>query len=343
MKQLKKEMFFSQLQSLLSAGLDFNRSFELLIECEYDKNISALLKQIHSTVLQGDTLWYALQITGQFSRLDYGVIRIGEETGQLTKTLSFLSEYYNKQIARKKMITSALSYPLIIILTALLVVVFMVLFVVPMFEQVYTRMGSELPQLTLYIITLSKILPTLFLIFFFIIGALSVIIYINRNNEFIQKKCSEILLNLPLIGIIIKLNYQCSFCKLLHLLTVSGVPLLHGVELLSEIITFYHYKYSFIEITSSLERGESFAYAMEKVKRLYSKKLLMLLKVGEESNKLPFMLNRQGEELSAQLEYKLKLLGTMLEPILIILIGLFVAIILIAMYLPMFKLGGVIQ
>lgn len=339
----KKEMLFSQLHSLLTAGLDFSRSFELLIESEKEVRIRELLESIYAGIVRGDTLWLALKESREFSALDYGVIRIGEETGKLAQTLDFLTDYYHKYIEQKRMITSSLSYPLIILVTAGLVVVFMVLVVVPMFEQVYTRMGSELPALTKGIIAFSKVFPL------YAAGGLATglfvgtWLYLKREQEQTQKNISRVLLKIPIVSSILKHNHQCNFCKLLYLLTSSGVPLLQGVQLLEQIISFYPYRVSFRQICTLLEQGELFSQGLEQYPHLYNKKLTTLLKVGEESNKLPFMLKKQGDELAVELEYKLKYLGTLLEPVLILFIGVMVAIILISMYLPMFKLGGVIQ
>ena len=343
MKSSRKEMLFSQLHSLLTAGLDFNRSFELLIECERDDSTKRLLKKIYASIINGETLWFTLKSSNQFKPLDYGVIRIGEETGKLAETLAFLTDYYHKKIAQSRMVSSALSYPLIILSTAAMVVIFMVMVVVPMFEQVYARMGSELPALTRAVISFSKSFPIFFALITLSILSIGAFIYLRKEKESTQRIVAAIVLRIPLAGTIVKYNCQCSFCKLLYLLTVSGLPLLHGIQLLEEIITFYPYRKSFAKIATALEQGASFSQGMEEDADLYNKKLLTLLRVGEESNKLPFMFQRQGEELTTELEYKLKSIGTLLEPILILLIGVMVAIILISMYLPMFKLGGVIN
>lgn len=339
----KKEMLFSQLHSLLTAGLDFSRSFEMLISGEKDVKIKNILEKLYADVVSGRTLWKALQESNAFSPLDCGVIRIGEETGRLAETLAFLTGYYHKNIEQRRMITSAVSYPLIILATAFIVVTFMILVIVPMFEQIYTRMGSELPALTQSIIAFSKKFP-LFVAFLTLIAlSAGILLYATKEKESTQRNVARVLLRIPIIGGIIRHNCQCNFCKLLYLLTSSGVPLLHGVKLLEEVITFYPYKNSFHQICIRLEQGELFTAGLAVYPNIYNRKLVTLLRVGEETNRLPFMLKKQGDELTAELEYKLKSLGTLLEPILIICIGIMVAVILISMYLPMFRLGGVIN
>ncbi len=130
-------------------------------------------------------------------------------------------------------------------------------------------------------------------------------------------------------------------CKLLFLLTSSGVPLLSGIVMLRSIVRFYPYQCSLDAIARGLERGENLSANLEKFPRLYERKLATLLRVGEETGRLPQMLQKQGEDLTRELEHRLRGLGNVLEPAMILVVGALVAVILISMYLPMFKLGGI--
>ena len=150
------------------------------------------------------------------------------------------------------------------------------------------------------------------------------------------------LLRLPLIGKILRKNEQAQFCRLLYLLLVSGVPLIRGLEMLLQIITLRPYQASIEDFCRSLKHGELLYTNMERHSWLYEMKFITLVRVGEETHRLPQMLKRQGDELTQELEYSLKQLGTMLEPILILFVGVLVAVVMVSMYLPMFKLGGVI-
>lgn len=165
LKNGKKEVLFSELHSLLTSGLDFGRSFRLLIDGETDKRVKVLLEELYASVIIGHSLWESFVASGKFSPLDSGVLRIGEETGRVDESLRFLADYYRKREEQRRMITGAVSYPLIILSTAMLVLVFMILVIVPMFEQVYARMGGELPAITRWIISLSGNFPVYLLTF----------------------------------------------------------------------------------------------------------------------------------------------------------------------------------
>ncbi len=338
----KKQLLFAGMQSLLSAGLDFSTSFSLLIESEQNSKLKNLLSSLYQSVLSGSSLWEAMQSSGCFSSLDAGVVRIGEQTGKINEALEFLSDYYRKRMEQQRMVTSAVSYPIVILCTAFVVVTFMVLVIVPMFEQVYSRMGSELPALTRSIISLSKDFPNYILVFVLLAGAVLLFFLLWGKKPEIRMAWACCLLRLPLIGKILRKNEQAQFCRLLYLLLVSGVPLIRGLEMLLQIITLRPYQASIEDFCRSLKHGELLYTNMERHSWLYEMKFITLVRVGEETHRLPQMLKRQGDELTQELEYSLKQLGTMLEPILILFVGVLVAVVMVSMYLPMFKLGGVI-
>ncbi len=338
----KKYLFFSQLHSLLKSGLSFSRSFELLIKNGREDE-SKVLQGIYKNILSGNELWVALKQSKYFSNLDYGVIKIGEETGKLDESLEFLNNYYNKKSEQRRILIGALSYPLIILIVAIMVLTFMIMVVVPMFKQVYTRMGGELPEITRFIINISRFAPTFFLSFFILILLFIGIKYYYGKTDQYRKISSELLLNLPLAESLIKMYYQSQFCQLMHLLVSSNIPLLKSLKMLEDIIRFYPYSVSFGNISAKIIKGGSFSENLGMYEKIYGKKLIALMKVGEETNTLDKMLLQQSIDITSELEYKLKQLGNILEPILILGIGIIVAFILIAMYIPMFKLGQTIQ
>lgn len=341
MTDARREVFYAELHALLTAGLDFSHAFALLIEGERDVRMRGLLESLYGDVVGGASLWQSMRRGGAFRALDCGVVRIGEQTGRLSETLRFLADYYHKRAAQRRMISSAVSYPLVILCTAVAVVAFMLVVIVPMFEEVYARMGGQLPALTRWIIALSKSFPAYAAVFALVVGTAYILLYTNRNRKEVQRWSAEILLRLPVAGAIIRKNHQAQFCRLLSLLASAGVPLLAGVGMLADVIGFYPYRQSFAAICRALEQGELFSTCLARFPTLYDRKLTALVRVGEETNRLPEMLRRQGEALTDELEYRIRRMGSLLEPALIMLVGLLVAVILISMYMPMFRLGGI--
>ena len=179
----RREMFYAELHALLTAGLDFSAAFRLLIEGEGDRRTKALLEELYAAVVRGLSLAEAMRRSGAFRPLECGVVRIGDETGRLARTLDFLRDYYRKRAAQRRMVASAVSYPVVILAVAAAVVAFMLSVVVPMFEEVYARMGGELPALTRGIIALSKAFPAYVAVAVSAGGGLYLLYRANRQRE----------------------------------------------------------------------------------------------------------------------------------------------------------------
>lgn len=341
LKDSRREVLYGELHALLTAGIDFSHAFVLLIDGEEDRSLRGLLERLYAKIVGGGTLCQAMKECGSFSSMECGVVRIGEETGRLAESLDFLRDFYHKSAEHKRMVSSAVSYPLVILGMAVVVVIFMLAVIVPMFEQVYARMGGELPALTQWIIGLSKSFPLYGTVILLAVATAGGLLYRFRHDERVRARSATFILRIPVVGGIVRRHYQSHFCKLLYLLSSSGVPLLEGITMLPEVITFYPYQQSFARIGSGLEQGESFAANVGRYPGLYDRKLAALIRVGEETNRLPEMLSNQADALTHDLEYRIRQLGSMLEPVLILFVGVLVAVILISMYMPMFRLGGI--
>lgn len=337
-----KRTFFSQLQTLIRSGLSFSRAFELIIEGAKTKE-KALYVRIFDEVVSGKELWRSLEADKAFTELDRSVVRIGEETGRLVDALEFLTDYYQKREEQKRMVTSALSYPIITLSIAVIVLVFMLLVVVPMFEQVYARMGGELPAVTQQIIRMSESAPAVLGIMVLLGLSMYGIRHMFGSSDKYQSITSGVLMRLPLVSGLIR-KYQVSrFSRIMHLLVSSDVPILQALYLMRGIITFYPYRQSIEEVCRMIEKGQTLTGGMDKYENLYGKRFLVLLKVGEETNSIEQMLLTQANDTNAELEHEIKQLNNIVEPFLILAIGIIVAFVLIAMYMPMFKMGMTIQ
>lgn len=260
----KKQSLFSQLEMLLESGLDFSRAFRLTISGA-DKKDTEILSSVFDDVVSGQSLWHAMQRSVTFSPLDYGVVKIGEETGRMPYALHFLADYYARKENQKRMLVSALSYPAITLCIALAVLTFMLAVVVPMFQSVYERMGGELPVMTLIVIELSKALPY--------IGtgigtAVCVAAYIGKvfaKSDRYRMIVSSVLLSMPYCGLLIRKYYQTRFCQLGYLLTSSGIPMLKSLAMIETVIGFCPYERSIKRICSEIERGRSFSESLGRI------------------------------------------------------------------------------
>lgn len=338
----KKKAFFAQLNGLLKAGLSFSTSFSLIIEGATGKD-KVLFRSVMDRIVSGGSLWEALSVESSFTRLDCGVLRIGEETGRLPETLAFLSDYYEKKENQRRALISALSYPAITVCVAMVVLVFMMTVVVPMFEQVYTRMGGELPSLTRTLISMSGHIPVVLLVLACAIIVLFLVRYLYGKTEAYQELRARTLLGIPLLGGLLKKAELSRFSRIMYLLISSDLPLIQSLELVGGILDLQPYRRAVVETAGKVTAGAMIYAAFASYPELFDRKFLMMLRVGEETASLGRMFESLADEMTEELNYQIRQLNNLLEPFLILLIGVIVAFVLIAMYLPMFSLGMTIQ
>ncbi|MCM1177259.1 MAG: type II secretion system F family protein [Clostridium sp.] len=333
-----RKVFFSELHSLISSGLSLSRSFGLILDGAGKKE-RQVYSRVFDRVVSGSCLWQSMSHEACFSELDCSVVRIGEETGKLPDALSFLIDYYRKKEEQKRIIAGALSYPCITLCIAVAVLVFMLIAVVPMFEQVYARMGGELPGITRQIIAFSGKLPAAAGLLLTVLCAWSVVRHLWGGTERYRKFCSGVVMRIPLVGRIVMKYQVARFCRILHLLLSSDVRILEALDLMMGLVTFYPYNESMKSVCRTIERGGSMADGISSCSHLYGKRFIVLLRVAEETNTVDKVLLAQADETDRELDHEIRQLNSLAEPFLIVGIGIIVAFVLIAMYMPMFKLG----
>ncbi|GIK68945.1 MAG: type II secretion system F family protein [Bacteroidetes bacterium] len=335
----KKLHIYAELSMLLSSGIDIKSALEILSDSFKSKKDKQLLNTITGNVVAGKTVSDALKETEKFSDYEFYSIKIGEESGNLVTVLNDLTAYYKTRIEQKRKLISAFSYPFIVLITAIVTVTFMLRFIVPMFEDVFKRFGGELPPLTAMIISISETVGK-YGYWVFIFGIfLTIIFYIYRKREIMRKNTSKIILSLPLIGNLVKMAYLARFCNAMALLIEAKNPLLQALELAKKMSNFYPLEKALDKIEENVLHGMNLHKSMQQFS-LFDSKMISLIKVGEEVNKLDIIFKQLNKQYSEEVEHKSQVLGTILEPVLIIFIGIFVAIILIAMYLPLFQLSS---
>jgi type IV pilus assembly protein PilC len=273
-----------------------------------------------------------------FSKYDYFSVKIGEESGSLSSVLKELTIFYSKRISQQRQITGALTYPILVLCTTIFSLVFMLNFIVPMFEDVFLRFKGSLPAITRLVISMSDSFSKYALIALLLSVILIIISLLNRKKIWYRKLSSNILINVPVVGPIIKLTYKTRFCQILKLLLSSKVHLLEAVSLIQKIIGFYPIECALDDIKKKLAKGFTLSEAMESYP-IFDKKLLAMTRVAEEVNKLEIVYEQLFQQYSDELDIKIKTMNNLLEPILIIFVGGLVAFILVSMYMPIFQIG----
>jgi len=336
-----KEDFYTELSVLLKAGITLKDALELIknaLKKTLNKN---KLSVISNAIISGLSLSEAIKKQKEFTDYEYYSLKIGEETGTLIEVTEQLGDFYARKNEQRRNLISALTYPIIILSTAMLVVVFMLQYVVPMFQDIFEQQKVELPAITEFIIYVSEFMKQyvwlLFILFFVLVFSRTLF-----NKKLWYKKIKDhFVLKLPFIGDFVKTVYLSQFTQAVSLLTASKVPIVNSIQLVKQMIDFYPLQSALTIVEQSILKGKSLSQSLKQHK-LFDAKMIALVKVAEETNQNEFIFKRLNSQYNTQVQQRSKLLSTIMEPIIIMIVGILVGVILIAMYLPMFKLSSVL-
>lgn len=335
-----KEAFYSELSILLHAGISLKESLILIIEQQKKTNNKIILEDILTNIIKGESFSDAIKKQKDFSEYEYYSLKIGEETGTLIKVTDELGKFFNRRNEQKKNIMNAMSYPIIVFTTAFLSVLFMLKYVVPMFANIFKQNGVDLPWITKLIISFSNGLEKYFWLIILIVIALVVIKNLIKKKVLYKRITTSIVLKVPFFGELIRKMYIAQFTQATALLTSAKIPILNSIQLTKKMIDYYPLQVALEDVEKSVLSGKSLSIGL-KSHNIFDNKMISLIKVAEESNRMEYVFDKLTTQYNDEIQYKSKMLSTILEPLIIIVLGAIVAVILIAMYLPMFKLSTV--
>lgn len=335
----RKEEFYSEMVILINSGLDLKASLDIIIKEQRNEKLKSILEIISDKILHGESFSDAVSGDNHFSVYEYFSLKIGEESGRLIEVMEELTTYYRKKLKQRKQLTSAFSYPILIFFTAFAAVFFMMNFIVPLFADAFLRFNSDLPGLTKSVISLSEVFRKYWLAIPFIVISIVIAYRIFKDKFWYRNISSRILLGIPVLGPLMQKIYLARFCQSMALMTGAKTPLIQALDLVSKMMGLYPFEVALSKMKEELYHGKLLYESMEQFK-VFESRMVSLIKVGEQTNRLDTIFKRLYEQYTEDTDHQTALLSSMLEPLLIILIGGMVAVILIAMYLPMFKLGN---
>jgi type IV pilus assembly protein PilC len=338
----KKEYLYLELSSLLQAGVNLKSSIELIVADQQKEADKKMYHQIQQAVLGGMAFSQALQQTALFSLYEVYSLRIGEETGKLVEVLQDLAKFYQNKLKQRRKIISALTYPCLVMTTSLGAVFFMLKFVVPMFGDVFKRFGGKLPWITEKIINISQALENNFFKVIILIAVLLTAIFISRKTEEFRRISTSTILRMPLVGNLVQKIYLARFCNSMRLLINAKLPLLRAIALVRQMINYYPIENSLSNVERDIMNGKSLHESMQQFS-VYPAKMIQLIKIGEETNQLDHFFGKISDQYIEEVEYKTSTISSMMEPLIIIFLGLIVGVILVSMYLPLFQMSNSFQ
>jgi len=336
-----KEDFYGELSILLNSGINLKTALEMIADMWTKAKQKKLVSNINQVIIEGSSLSDALEDQDGFSAYEIQAIKIGEQTGKLAEITEDLRSYFQRKNELRRQLISSLSYPIIVLFTAVLVVLFMLAYVVPMFEDIFKQNQVELPWITNQIVKLSHIIDGNGL--FIIIGSIAIYFlfrFVSKTNSY-RKISGKLQLKIPVLGNYLKKIYLIQFTQAMSLLTSAKIPVVSGIHLTKRMIRFYPLEKSLEVIEKDLIRGEKLHRSFAK-HPIFEKKMISLLKVAEETNQSEFIFQKLYDSYSTELKHKGQIMTNVFNFLLTLFVGIIVGIILVAMYLPMFKLSSVI-
>jgi len=337
-------VFTRQFATMIGAGLPLVQAMEILSKQTENKAFATIIGEIKNDVEGGSTFADALKKYPRiFSELYSNMVGAGEAGGILDTILIRLATYIEKAQNLKRKVKGAMVYPAVVITVAVLVIVIIMVFVVPTFSKMFSQLGGELPAPTQFIINLSRFLGgTGGLIT--LAGIIGTIVFITqfRRTENGRKITDRIILMLPVVGVLFKKVAVAKFTRTLGTLISSGVPILDGLKITAKTAGNKVIEKAVMEVRQGVSEGQTIAEPLSQAK-VFPPMVNQMIAVGESTGALDNMLDKIADFYDDEVDIAVSALTSMIEPVLMVFLGGTVGFIVVAMYLPIFKLITLIK
>jgi type IV pilus assembly protein PilC len=342
-KQKDIAIFTRQLATMMRAGVPLLQSFDIVGRGSANARLTKLLNEIRSDVETGTSLSAAFRKHPmQFDQLYCNLVEAGEAGGILEALLDRLAIYQEKTLAIKQKIKSALMYPTAVLVVAFIVVTVIMIFVIPAFKEVFTSFGGELPAPTQFVIAMSEFFVAYWwAIFGFLFGGIYFFIQSWKRSEKMQIAMDRFLLKVPVFGDLINKSVLARWTRTLATMFAAGVPLVEALDSVGGASGNAVYRIATEQIQKDVATGSALTTSMTQT-GVFPTMVLQMTSIGEESGSLDHMLSKAAEFYEEEVDERVKGLSSLMEPFIIVILGVVIGGIVVSMYLPIFKLGAVV-
>ena len=342
-KQKEIAVFTRQLATMMRAGVPLLQAFDIVARGSTNARMTKLLNDIRVDVETGTSLSAAFRKHPlQFDALYCNLVEAGEAGGILEELLDRLAVYQEKTMAIKNKIKSALIYPIAVLVVAFVVLTIIMIFVIPAFKDVFSSFGADLPAPTLFVIALSEFFVKYWwAIFGFIGGGLYFFIQSWRRSEKMQKAVDRLLLKVPVFGSLVEKSAIARWTRTLSTMFAAGVPLVEALDSVGGASGNAVFAEATEQIQKDVSTGSSLTSSMQTT-GVFPTMVLQMSAIGEESGSLDHMLGKAAEFYEDEVDEAVKGLSSLMEPFIIVILGVLIGGIVVSMYLPIFKLGAVV-
>ena len=336
-------VFSRQFATMINAGLPILRALAILADQTETTELKKILTEVRLDVEQGSSLSAAMQKhPGAFNNLYIAMIRSGETGGVLDMVLLRLADQIEAEVELRGRIKSAMTYPVVVVIMVMLIMAAMLLFIVPQFETIYTTLGGKLPLPTQILLTMSKLVRKFW--FMVIGGSIAFRFFLKRYKK--TEKGREVLdrlkLRVPVFGALFHKVALSRFSATLGMLLKSGVPILAALDIVKETVNNKMIANAVTDVQASVREGESLAKPLGK-HNVFPPMVVQMLAVGEETGAVDTMLEKVSQFYESEVKATVDALTSLIEPLLIAIIGGAVGAAVVALYMPMFNIINLVK
>lgn len=337
-------LFTRQLATMMRSGVPLLQSFDIAIKGCGNPSLARLLNDVRANVETGSSLSQAFRRhPTHFDALFCNLVAAGEQAGILDSLLDRLATYKEKILAIKSKIKSAMFYPIAVVVVAALVISVMMLFVVPEFKKVFASFGADLPGPTMMVIAISDFFVNYwYIVFGIIIGSVLAISYTYKHSVPMQVAVDRLVLQVPVIGEVVRKATIARWTRTLSTMFAAGVPLVEALDSVGGASGNVVYKQATKQIQSDVSTGTSLTVAMQNV-QVFPTMVIQMVSIGEESGQLDSMLSKVADFFEREVDDAVAGLSQLLEPMIMVFLGVVIGGLVVAMYLPIFKIGAVVS
>ena len=336
-------LFSRQLATMMAAGIPLVQSFEIVGNGHDKPAVQKLILDIKSDIEGGSALHEALaRHPLYFDDLYVNLVEAGEQAGALESLLDKIATYKEKTEALKKKVKKALFYPAAVMVVAVIVTVILLIFVIPQFEALFKGFGADLPAFTQFVINMSRWLQNNGILFAAAIaGAVYAFLYFKKRSKKMRETLDRLSLKLPIIGPILEKAAIARFARTLATMFAAGVPLVEALDSVAGATGNIVFENAVLKMRDEVATGQRLQQAMANTE-LFPNMVIQMIAVGEESGALDEMSGKVATFYEADVDNAVDSMSSLLEPLIMAILGVLVGGLVIAMYLPIFKLGAVV-
>lgn len=333
-------IFFRQLATMMSSGIPLVQSFEIVGNGSENPSLKELILAIKEDVEGGGTMADAFRKHPKyFDELSCNLIDAGEQAGILEGMLGKIAHYKEKTEQIKGKVKKALTYPIAVITIALGITMALLIFVIPQFQEIFEGFGAELPGITLAVIAMSEVIQEWW---WAVIGGIGAGVYaigqMRQKSEAFAYQFEALLIKIPIIGDILLKSAYARFARTLATMFAAGVPLVEAMESVAGSVGLLKYKRAVLQMREDISSGTSLTDSMNQT-QVFPTMVVQMTSIGEESGAIDSMLDKVADFYEEEVENMVDSLSSLMEPMIMVVLGGIVGTIIMAMYMPIFQMG----